>query len=144
MVGCCRNAVARVATTMMMMAAAAAAAAGVTSAQRLPALMLNTDSVTVSGISAGGAMALQMAVAFSANKSGVGAIAGPPYDCSQGALTTAMLSCMYNTMPVPLEAMWAAVAAAASSSGRRIDDPANLGGQRVWLYTGSQDSVVVG
>lgn len=114
---------------------AALAAAG-----KLPALGLNTDAVTVSGISAGGAMALQMSVAFSANVSGVGAIAGPPYDCSQGALTTAMLACMYNTMPVPLESMWAAVASA--SSNGLIDSASNLGGQRVWLYTGSQDSVV--
>lgn len=40
--------------------------------------------VTVSGLSSGGYMAAQFAVAFSASVQGVGVLAGGPYNCAQG------------------------------------------------------------
>jgi hypothetical protein len=45
-------------------------------------------NTTVSGISAGGFMAAQMAIAFSASIAGAGIFAGGPFYCAQGQLTT--------------------------------------------------------
>src|SRR5947209_7978523 len=54
----------------------------------LPALGIDTK-VTVSGLSSGGFMAAQFAVAFSASVRGVGVLAGGPYDCAEGDLQQA-------------------------------------------------------
>jgi hypothetical protein len=45
-------------------------------------------NTTVSGISAGGFMAAQMAIAFSQSIVGAGIFAGGPFYCAQGQLTT--------------------------------------------------------
>ena len=56
-----------------------AAAAG----QSLAPLGVNPTSVTVSGVSSGGFMAIQFAVAHAAIVQGVGVIAAGPYACAQ-------------------------------------------------------------
>jgi len=58
------------------------------------------DDVTVSGVSAGAAMALQYAVAHSASVTGVGAIAGPPWGCAEGLLTKSINACMCGRQPI--------------------------------------------
>src|SRR5262245_66695362 len=63
-------------------------------AERLPALDAVGNSVTVSGVSAGGYMAVQFHVAHSATVRGAGVIAGGPYYCAQGSLWTASHNCM--------------------------------------------------
>lgn len=55
---------------------------------------LDTTHITVSGLSSGAAMAVQLGVAYSARVSGVGVIAGPPYLCAQGSLIKAANECL--------------------------------------------------
>src|SRR3954454_10952825 len=50
--------------------------------------------VSISGLSSGGAMALQYAVAHSSSMIGVGSVAGPAWDCAEGDLAKAMQVCM--------------------------------------------------
>lgn len=57
-------------------------------------------NITISGVSAGAAMALQYAVAHSSSVAGVGSIAGPPWGCAEGRLSQALNACMCSAQPV--------------------------------------------
>ena len=50
---------------------------------------ISRTNITVSGGSSGAAMATQLHIAFSKEISGVGVLAGPPYDCAGGLITAA-------------------------------------------------------
>src|SRR5437588_4569315 len=52
------------------------------------------NQVSISGLSSGGAMALQYAVAHSTSIIGVGSIAGPSWSCAEGDLGHAMQVCL--------------------------------------------------
>ena len=62
-------------------------------ADRLPAYGADSAIFTVSGVSAGGYMAVQMHVAHSSRITGVGALAAGPYYCAQGSISTAVNNC---------------------------------------------------
>ncbi|RNA00347.1 polyhydroxybutyrate depolymerase [Brachionus plicatilis] len=97
--------------------------------------------VTVSGISAGGAMANQLHVALSGTISGSGIIAGPPYYCAGGSLIGATTYCMTNMFLSPNVATAISKANSYASSGL-IDSLSNLRDQRVYIFSGSSDYVV--
>jgi poly(3-hydroxybutyrate) depolymerase len=113
-------------------------------AEPLPRLQAQARGVTVSGLSAGASMAVQMHVAHSASVSGAGVFAGAPYYCAQSSLTTALYNCM-------TPGSWTPVPAAAQMKPRIeqfekakwIDPLANLKGAPVWLFTGTEDRTVL-
>jgi poly(3-hydroxybutyrate) depolymerase len=113
-------------------------------AEPLPALRAQKQGVTVSGLSAGGYMAVQFHVAHSSTVSGAAAIAAGPYYCAQGSLWTAQYNCMAPGAwtPVPAAAWLKAVADTSAQAGR-IDAPKNLSGALVWLFSGTRDRTVV-
>lgn len=116
-------------------------------AVRLPAL--HATQVSVSGLSAGGYMAVQYEVAFSASVTGAGVIAGGPYNCAQGTLylATTVCSCTSEVLACQARpggtqvALLVADTSVLARSGL-IDDPAHLAQHRVWLFSGTADSVV--
>lgn len=66
------------------------AAHAATAAVPLPALGANPAEVSVSGLSAGGFMAVQLHVAYSATfKRGAGVVAGGPFYCAEGSVVNA-------------------------------------------------------
>ena len=112
-------------------------------AEPLPALHAARDRVTVSGVSSGGYMAVQLHVAHSATVSGAGVIAGGPYYCAQGSVFTATLNCMmpgYWT-PVPALALLQTETNRLASAGR-IDATSHLAQSHAWLFTGTADRTV--
>ena len=66
------------------LAPVASAIAQTVSLSEIPQLNIDPANVSVSGISSGAFMAVQVHVIHSANISGIGAIAGGPYRCSNG------------------------------------------------------------
>jgi poly(3-hydroxybutyrate) depolymerase len=141
---------------MLLMAMASGAGAQVL--PRLPAVGANTALLTVSGLSSGGYMATQFAVAYSASVSGVAVLAGGPYGCSQGSVNTASLNCSCPANPpwwLQVQQLWGggcqtlaaqvyaerSLAAVRANQGQ-IDPIDNLARQRVWLFSGGQDKVV--
>jgi poly(3-hydroxybutyrate) depolymerase len=104
----------------------------------LPAFRASIDDTTISGISAGGYMAVQFAVAHANIVRGVGVIAAGPYYCAHGNVAQALGACMTGT---PDAAVSIATAKAWAAIGF-IDPVAALAKQRVWLFTGSRDTVV--
>jgi len=112
-------------------------------ADRLPALRARAQEVTVSGLSSGGYMAVQVHVAHSSIVSGAGVIAGGPYYCAQGSLATASYNCMNpgGWTPLPSVEFLRAETEALAAAGR-IDPTANLAAARAWLFTGTHDRTV--
>ena len=103
----------------------------------LPALRIDPQRITVSGLSSGGAMAVQLHVAHSATVRGAGVLAGPPYYCAEGVVASALGRCMKDGATIPVERLLAAADRFAGEG--RIDAVTNLQDDRVWLYRGAAD-----
>ena len=108
------------------------------SAERLPRLHALADEWTVSGLSSGGYMASQIAVAHSRNVRGVGVFAAGPYYCVGIDLRRAEGECMRGA-PDPAAARREAERLAAL---RLIDPVENLTNTRAWVVAGAADDVV--
>lgn len=124
------------AVATMCIALAAGPAAALDSLPRLESYNVDPSQVSVSGFGNGGAMAIQLGVAYSSRIMGVAAFSGIPYDCRRRSDVT-LNSCSGLLTPniAPLEAnmrLW---------SGRENDDVTNLARQRVFVFVGLHDSV---
>lgn len=109
----------------------------------LPGLAAQVAEVTVSGLSSGGHMAVQFQVAHASRVRGAGILAGGPYDCAAGSLSRALANCMAPTAreqpPLAVDTLETLKNLAAAG---RIDPPAALGDDRVWLFVGERDQTV--
>jgi hypothetical protein len=112
-------------------------------ADPLPTLGADAANVTVSGLSSGGFMAVQLHVAHSASVKGAGVAAGGPYYCAQGSLWKAYYNCTDPGLfvPLPQTAVLRAEAEAQAKAGR-IDATSHLASSHAWLFTGSKDRIV--
>ena len=111
-------------------------------ATSLPALVIDPAQTTVSGLSSGGYMAVQMHVAYSATfRAGAGVVAGGPYYCAQDSLINATGPCMAHSAAIPVSALVSTTKSWANAGA--IDPVANLAASKVYLYSGTQDTTVV-
>ena len=110
-------------------------------APQLPALSIDQSEISVSGLSSGGFMAVQVHVAHSATfKRGAGIVAGGPFYCSEGSLVDAMGRCMAHSSDIPIQAL---VNITKDWSARSIIDPiSNLGTSKLYLFSGVADKTV--
>jgi hypothetical protein len=108
-------------------------------AQQLPALDAKADRITVSGLSSGAYMAVQIAVAHSARVAGVGVFAGGPYYCVGINPARAEGVCMQGTPGADASLRDAERLAAL----QLIDPTDNLRNLRAWLLAGEVDTRVV-
>lgn len=115
-------------------------AAAADAADKLLAYNADIHETSVSGLSAGAFMAVQLDVAFSSIIKGAGVIAGGPYLCAQGVLEIAIAQCMNASVPIDVANLIRL--ARGSAQRNEIDDPANLEHHRIWLFSGDKDSVV--
>jgi len=106
---------------------------------------------SISGLSSGAFMTVQMAIAHSSRFVGAGIVAGGPYRSAEAfprAAPTAPMSCILNSLYVamtPLTAFTAPDADALVALTRktpRIDDLSHVARQRIYLFTGRADAVV--
>jgi poly(3-hydroxybutyrate) depolymerase len=107
---------------------------------RLPALGIAPDSVTVSGFSSGGNMAVQFHVAHSSLVHGAGILAAGPYDCAEDSMRLALGRCMQGGESIPTEEL---VSATSRLALEEVIDPiAELANDRVWIFHGTADQTV--
>ena len=113
-------------------------------ASELPALQADISAVTMSGVSSGGSMAVQMHVAHSASVKGVGVIAGGPYYCAMGSVWTAYYNCMTPGWwtPLPRAAFLKSATDSLAAAGR-IDATTHLSAAKAWLFSGTRDRTVL-
>jgi hypothetical protein len=105
-------------------------------------LNIDTSSaLTVSGVSSGGMMAVQMHIAFSSVINGAAVFAGGPYYCANSNLVTATENCMKGTFGGPPVSELVAFTNEQSVL-HTIDNVSNLEDDFVYLFAGTLDSVV--
>jgi len=121
--------------------AAAWLIAGAVQAAPLPQLMIDATQTTVSGLSSGGFMAVQMHVAYSATfKTGAGIVAGGPFYCAEGSVVSATGRCMTHSTSIPVSSLVSTTNSWAASGF--IDPVANLASSKVHLFSGTSDNTV--
>lgn len=110
-------------------------------ADPLPSLNLDPSATTVSGLSSGAFMAVQLQVAFSSSIAGAGVVAGGPFDCAEGSIWRALYACM--------DPFWVQADAAKSLASMRdlaaqgkIDALDGLVADRIYLFHGMADDTV--
>lgn len=113
----------------------------------LPAL--RAGQVSVSGLSSGAYMAVQFEMAFSRTVMGAGIIAGGPYFCAQGSVLAATTRCSCNEelLNCSVRAGGTDVPALIAitdwfAATQTIDATSALASHRIWLFSGTLDSVV--
>lgn len=106
----------------------------------LPRLSIDPGSVTVSGISAGGYMAVQMHVAHSERVHGAGVIAAGPYLCAESSMRHALGRCMDGAEAIPTDRLISTASHLALEG--YVDPIAGLADDRVWLFHGAADTIV--
>ena len=117
------------------------ASAPTLAATTLPALVLDKTQTTVSGLSSGGFMAVQLHVAYSATfAKGAGVVAGGPFYCAAGSIVNATGRCMAYSSTIPVSSLVNTTNSWASSGF--IDPVANLAGSKVYLFSGTADNTV--
>jgi hypothetical protein len=102
-------------------------------------LNIDPHSITLSGGSAGGAMANQMHIAYSSLFSGAAIIAAPPYACAKANIASAT-ACM--TLPSYVVTADLTLTTYALEKIGMIDETKNLVNDSVWIFSGSKDTVV--
>ena len=117
-------------------------------APALPALGVKLDQTTVSGVDSGAFMAAQLATAYSSRIRGVAIIAGGPFYCAGTHPNVGMLENAVNTCMTPLTREVGASGDISFRNARkfavedRIDPVENLQRQRVYVFSGANDTVV--
>jgi poly(3-hydroxybutyrate) depolymerase len=100
---------------------------------------VDPTTLTVSGISAGGAFAVQYQVAHSTKVRAAGVIAGTPYYCAQNGITGAF-ECMDEPLTINVASLDGLMNISASAG--LIDPLSNIPKQAVMLFSGTGDTVV--
>lgn len=106
-----------------------------------PTPRIDPARVTVSGISSGGQMAHQLHIAYSDVFSGAAIIAGGPFGCAQGSVTTAFARCIATTGGKLSAGEFIDEISKAAGQGL-VADTRHLADDRVWLFHGSLDKAV--
>ena len=116
-------------------------AAPVWAAVDLPALKIDKNQTTVSGLSSGGFMAVQLHVAYSSVfGKGAAIVAGGPFYCAEGSVVNATGRCMASPAGIPTSTLVNTTNTWASQG--HVDPVSNLQNSKVYLFSGSVDSVV--
>mmetsp|Transcript_128875 Transcript_128875/g.252422 ORF Transcript_128875/g.252422 Transcript_128875/m.252422 type:complete len:339 (+) Transcript_128875:3-1019(+) len=116
------------------------ACANAASVMKLSALNIQ-GSPTVSGLSSGGYMAVQMHVAYSATFNASSIFAAGPYFCAEGIFSYAEEKCMYYLMGGPDTDRLISYTNEQAAK-KTIDDPVNMKDDKIFIYSGTKDSVV--
>lgn len=138
---------------------------GVSAAERLGSYAIDPEAISISGISSGGFMANQFHMAHSATVMGAGIVAGGPYRCacvnsglggymgSYKALWNAVYVCSHQASQIPFigflqpflgppDPEKSVAAARVEAENGAIDPLENMRGDRVWLFSGTKDTLV--
>lgn len=120
---------------------ASTALAQSSSLPELAALSAPGEAASVVGVSSGGYMAMQMAVAWPTRFSGVGVMSAGPWGCAQGSLATALNRCMMVRGGAPSLDELNERRTYFQAQGW-IGDSADFATLRAYVWHGEQDGVI--
>lgn len=110
-------------------------------AETLPSLNLDPAATTVSGLSSGAFMAVQLQVAFSNSIAGVGVIAGGPFNCADHSIYRALNVCM-NPLFVEADPANSVAAMQGFAAKDSIDPLDGITIDRIYMFHGKADDTV--
>lgn len=104
----------------------------------------SSKKVSVSGVSSGAYLAVQLQVAYSKTFMGVGSVAGGPYFCAENMtdITAIKLKCMGGAGIIPDNYEPYRDKAIELSKDGKIDDVSNLKQTRVFIFNSATDQVI--
>lgn len=108
--------------------------------EELPQLEIDPTRVTVSGVSSGGFMAVQLHIAYSSVFSGAASLAGGIYECAKGDISRSQIICMKG--PQNIVANDHIEIAKERALKGEIDDLSNLNNDRVAVFSSPKDLVI--
>ncbi|MGZ5157826.1 MAG: extracellular catalytic domain type 2 short-chain-length polyhydroxyalkanoate depolymerase [Caldimonas sp.] len=111
-------------------------------AAELAAYGADPKQTTVSGLSSGAFMAVQLQVAYSASIAGAGVVAGGPYYCAVDNVYFAGI-CMGQVASFPPGPSSMVGFAKGFAASHEIDSLAHLKRRRVYVFSGTKDNIVV-
>lgn len=116
--------------------------------EALKAYGADPTQTSVSGLSSGAYMAVQLQVAYSRDIIGAGVIAGGPYYCAGNLYRTwlpidKLEHCMGKSPSLQEDADRASQALRSLAAQGLIDDVVHLADRRIYVFHGSQDQVVL-
>jgi predicted peptidase len=103
-------------------------------------VVASPEGITISGVSSGAYLAVQMHVAFSELFSGSASVAGGTYWCAEGNVITAQMDCMKFPKTQSADASLAKLKNYESEG--LVDPTSNLRNDRVFLFSSQKDSIV--
>lgn len=106
----------------------------------IPVLSIDRSRVTVSGVSSGGFMAVQLHVAHSAFFKGAASVAGGIWECAKGDVGRSQNICMNGPQQIVTNE-YVKLARERATRGE-IDDVANLAGSRVAIFASPKDMII--
>lgn len=112
----------------------------VSALEKLKKYQIDSNSITVSGISSGAFMAVQLAVAYSSEFSGAASVAGGVFGCAQGQSQTAQDDCMRSPEKINIEQLLKQ--ARRLEQQNKIDALTYLSHQKLYIYSGTLDLTV--
>jgi poly(3-hydroxybutyrate) depolymerase len=124
-----------------LVSACLSAGPAVAASDSLPAYDADSQQTSVSGLSSGAFMAVQLQVAYSRSIIGAGVIAGGPYYCAADNVFFASI-CMGQVPFLPPNSALMVSAAKRFASAHLIDPLSNLSKRRVYVFSGTDDTVV--
>ncbi|KAM4038284.1 poly(3-hydroxybutyrate) depolymerase-like [Anomaloglossus baeobatrachus] len=99
------------------------------------------SALSVSGLSSGSYMANQFHIAQSKRIIGAGLFAGGPFYCAKGSMLTATNACMKLPASIDVASLRSQTQTYANSL--LVDPLSNLANSRVYIFSGTRDTVVV-
>lgn len=99
------------------------------------------STVSVSGLSSGAYMAVQMHIAYSSIINGSAIFAGGPWYCAEANLFNAEYKCMATSLGTPDVAKLVSLTTTDAVAGL-VDQTTFLADDRVYLFSGAKDSVI--
>lgn len=121
---------------------AAATVCGTATAGPLPRFNVDPGEVTVSGISSGGAMAVQAQVAYSGTFRGAAIFAGMPFYCAEGNVAIGLGTCSSAVTAAEINVPKLVAITRDWASRGWVDDTANLARSKLYLFSGILDQTV--
>lgn len=126
----------------LLLAAFGAAGASAATPAALPAYGADPQQTSVSGLSSGAYMAVQLQVAYSASIIGAGIVAGGPYYCAAAGGLFFAGNCMGIVIAPALDPSLMVGAAKGFADTGLIDPLSNLRRSHVYVFSGTYDTVV--
>lgn len=108
--------------------------------ERLPRLHLDKARVSISGVSSGAFMAVQMHLAYSSVIKGVGSVAGGIWECAKGDSARAQNVCMQSPTQIVVKEHLDLASRRASQS--EIEPLSGVRDSRVYIFASQNDMII--